>query len=62
MQGQELFLPSVNGTIASNSNTTNGTAIKTDNSDVVSAIASLGNIIVTAMTSQPATNFNEGRA
>jgi len=61
-QGQELFLPSVNGTIASNSNTTNGTSIKTDNSDVVAAIASLGNIIVTAMASQPASGFNEGRA
>lgn len=60
-QGQELFLPSVNGTIASNSNTTNGTAIKTDNSDVVAALASLGNIIVTAMASKPAEGFNEGR-
>ena len=60
-QGQELFLPSVNGTIASNSNTPNGTPIKTDNSDVVAALDKLGNIITTAVTSQPAAGFNEGK-
>ena len=59
-QGQELFLPSVNGTIASNSNTTNGTPIKTDNSDVVAALDKLGNTIITAVTSQPAGGINEG--
>jgi len=60
-QGQELFLPSVNGTIASNSNTPNGTPIKTDNSDVVAALDNLGNIIKTAVASQPAAGFNEGK-
>lgn len=56
-QGPEMFIPASDGSIVSNSSTTNGTAIKTDNSDVVAAIDALSRAIL----NQPAKSFNGGR-
>ena len=56
-QGPEGFIPNTPGTIVSNSNTKNGTALKTDNSDVVAAI----NMLSQAILNQPASSFNGAR-
>lgn len=56
-QGPEGFIPNTPGTIVSNSNTKNGTALKTDNSDVIAAI----NMLSQAILNQPASSFNGAR-
>ena len=56
-QGPEMFIPSTPGSIVSNGSTANGTALKTDNSDVVAAINNLSQAIL----NQPATSFNGNR-
>ena len=56
-QGPEMFIPSTPGSIVSNGSTANGTALKTDNSDVVAAI----NKMTQAILNQPATSFNGNR-
>lgn len=56
-QGPEMFIPSTPGSIVSNGSTSNGTALKTDNSDVVAAINNLSRAIL----NQPATSFNGNR-
>ena len=56
-QGPEMFIPNQDGTIVSNASTGTGTALKTDNSDVVAAIRHLEQAIL----NQPATSFNSER-
>jgi len=56
-QGPEMFIPNQDGTIVSNASTSTGTALKTDNSDVVAAIMALSQAIL----NQPATSFNSER-
>ncbi len=56
-QGPEMFIPSTPGSIVSNGSTANGTALKTDNRDVVAAINNLSQAIL----NQPATSFNGNR-
>ena len=56
-QGPELFVPTANGSIVSNANTSGGTALNTDNRDVVAAINALSQAII----NQPASSFNGTR-
>ena len=56
-QGPELFVPTANGSIVSNANTSGGTALNTDNRDVVAAITALSQAIL----NQPASSFNGTR-
>ena len=56
-QGPEMFIPNQDGTIVSNASTSTGTALKTDNSDVVAAIM----VLSQAILNQPASSFNSSR-